>query len=617
MEFRVLGPLDVRLDDEAIAIGGGKQRAVLAVLLLRAGEVVSVERLVDEVWGEAPPPSAAHTLESYVSRLRQVFNGRGPRIVRKGTGYALELGDATLDARDFVDVQEHASLAAAMDECAKVVELTGAALAMWRGAALADVALASAGRAEADRLEELRLRTYELRFDAELALARHEQAIGELQKLVAQNPYRERFVAQLMLALYRCGRHAEALEAYEHTRRRLNDDLALQPSADLQLLSGQIVRQETHLRAPARVTYEPRRSRRSGRMATLVAGGVAAAAVMTLTASGSTPPRDVLSTDDRLSTNRVALVLSRMPGASADDVRARESLRHFRQLTDGWDHETETVSVAGPEPDPTIVRRAVERVERGNFDLVLVAGERAVTTAFAELAHREEATHFVFLDESLASLSANGLPNAMGIRFAVEESSFIVGYLSGLVSWRAGASMERADAVSVIVANRTPQARRALSGYRLGVRRANPQAAVRVVDSGDVLDKTTCERIANEQVDAGSDILYALAGHPCSDAVFAVARIRGVWAILSDTDGGYPPSRHLLLATYKWWERAISDAVNGFELGSLPAGRDLVLGLADDYSVGFDAISTEIPERDWSKVVALCSRVRQGALDVP
>src|SRR5688500_8205222 len=188
MSFCVLGPLEAQLGGDALALGGAKQRAVLAVLLLRAGEVVSVERLVDEVWGDEPPPSAAHTLESYVSRIRQLFNGHGPLLVRRGAGYALELGEAALDARGFVDLQERASLAAAMDEHADVVELTVSALAMWRGPALADVALASAGRAEADRLEELRLRTYELRFDAELALGRQEQAIGELQKLVAQNP---------------------------------------------------------------------------------------------------------------------------------------------------------------------------------------------------------------------------------------------------------------------------------------------------------------------------------------------------------------------------------------------------------------------------------------------
>ncbi len=123
-----------------------------------------------------------------------------------------------------------AALASALDEHANVHAWASAALAIWRGPALADVALASAGRAEAERLEELRLRAYELRLDAELALGHHAEAIGEVQALVAQNPYRERFVAQLMLALYRSGRHAEALDVVREDRRRLDDDLGLQPS---------------------------------------------------------------------------------------------------------------------------------------------------------------------------------------------------------------------------------------------------------------------------------------------------------------------------------------------------------------------------------------------------
>ena len=214
IELGILGPLEVRLAGESLTPGGAKQRAVLAALLLRDEELVSVERLVDEVWGDDPPPSAAHTLESYVSRLRQLFNGHGPTLVRRGAGYSLELHGATLDSRTFVALYESATLAAAAGEPESVVQHASAALAVWRGPALADVALASAGRAEAERLEELRLRTYELRFEADLALGRHEQVVSELQTLVGQSPYRERFVAQLMLALYRSGRHAEALETY-------------------------------------------------------------------------------------------------------------------------------------------------------------------------------------------------------------------------------------------------------------------------------------------------------------------------------------------------------------------------------------------------------------------
>ena len=205
MELWILGPIEARIADEPLALSRGKQRTVLGLLLLRAGEIVSIEDSVDELWGESPPASAAHTLEVYVSRLRQLFNGHGPSLVRRGTGYALELGDATLDAREFIALAGDVSRAAADSQHELVAVRASEALSLWRGTALADVALGAIGRAEAERLEELRLRTLELRIDSELALGRHEQAVGELQSLVAQNPYRERFVAQLMLALYRSG----------------------------------------------------------------------------------------------------------------------------------------------------------------------------------------------------------------------------------------------------------------------------------------------------------------------------------------------------------------------------------------------------------------------------
>ena len=210
-------------------LGGAKQRALLAVLLLRADEVVSVERLIDEVWGDTPPPSAAHSLEAYVSRLRQLFNGHGPSLARRGAGYSLELGGSLLDVRRFTELLDDVSHAIGAGDEARVSKLAAEALALWRGPALADIALASAGRAEAERLEELRLRTLEQRVEAELALGRHEELVGELQALVGQNPYRERFVGQLMLALYRSGRAAGALQVYEKTRGALDEDLGLQP----------------------------------------------------------------------------------------------------------------------------------------------------------------------------------------------------------------------------------------------------------------------------------------------------------------------------------------------------------------------------------------------------
>ncbi|MBM2823747.1 MAG: OmpR/PhoB-type protein, partial [Thermoleophilia bacterium] len=443
IEFRVLGPLEVASGSERIALGGAKQRAVLAVLLLRAGEVVPVERLVDEVWGVDPPPSAAHTLESYISRLRQLFNGYGPVLVRRGAGYALELGGAQLDARTFVEQQERASLAAAMDEHEQVVELTAAALAMWRGPALADVALASAGRAEADRLEELRLRTYELRFAAELARGCHDQAIGELQALVAQNTYRERFVAQLMLSLYRCGRHAEALEVYELTRRRLDDDLGLQPSVELQQLSGQIVRQDPLLRLPAPALLRPSSSvalgRRTRRVVEFAVVGSIVAAVMALTASGGAPqlPNPAAAPasearDGALSSAapRVAILI---PTRSPDRKLASLATKGLRSAESIWDFDGAVVGVE--EMDDDALERIVGRIEAGAFDHVLVVGNR-LAASVAPSVRDTDATTFAFVDVSLSDLELEGVANASAVRFAEEHSSQLMGYLSAVVRTR-------------------------------------------------------------------------------------------------------------------------------------------------------------------------------------
>jgi DNA-binding SARP family transcriptional activator len=172
VELRVLGPLEVRVAGATVVLGGAKQRAVLALLVLRAGEVVPVERLIDEVWGERPPASAAHSLEAYVSRLRRLLAGLGLSIARRGAGYALDLGGATLDARDFSSLAEQAAQAEADGANESAARLAADALALWRGPLLADVVLGPAAAAEAERLAELRLRTLELRFDAKLALGR-------------------------------------------------------------------------------------------------------------------------------------------------------------------------------------------------------------------------------------------------------------------------------------------------------------------------------------------------------------------------------------------------------------------------------------------------------------
>ena len=180
-----------------------------------------VERLFDEVWGDDLPASAAHSLESYVSRLRRALSPYGVAVERRGGGYRIDLGGAVLDSQVFEALVDQAAQALAAGDHPRAASIAKEALGLWRGPVLADVTLHLESRAEAERLDELRSRAFEIRVDADLALGRHAELVGELRRLVEETPYRERLVAQLMVALYRSGRHVEALEVYERTRRDL------------------------------------------------------------------------------------------------------------------------------------------------------------------------------------------------------------------------------------------------------------------------------------------------------------------------------------------------------------------------------------------------------------
>jgi predicted ATPase/DNA-binding SARP family transcriptional activator len=250
MEFRVLGPLEVRRDGKPLALGGAKQRALLAILLTQANHVVGLERLAELLWGPEPPPTSDHIIEVYVSQLRRALEPGGAPyriLVRKPSGYLLQVAEDELDSANFqarVDKARHM----APDEAA--AELTHA-LSLWRGPALADFAGESFALGEAARLNELRLHAVEERLEAELALGWHDRLIGELQSLVEENPLRERLCGQLMLALYRSGRQAEASDLYQRTRQRLVDELGMEPGPSLQSLLKRILQQHSSLAASA------------------------------------------------------------------------------------------------------------------------------------------------------------------------------------------------------------------------------------------------------------------------------------------------------------------------------------------------------------------------------
>src|SRR5215218_502611 len=248
MEFRLLGPLEALADDAPLTIAAGRQRALLALLLLHANHTVSRDHIVDSLWGPDAPESAVKMVQIHVSQLRKALPE--PRLRTRAPGYLLEVADDELDLARFERALADGREALARGDVASARDLLGHALALWRGPALAEFSEPFAQH-EAARLEELRVAALERRVEADLSLGRHGDVVGELEALVVAHPLRERLRSQHMLALYRSGRHAEALAAYQAFRRTLADDLGIEPPASLRELERLMLRQEPALELSA------------------------------------------------------------------------------------------------------------------------------------------------------------------------------------------------------------------------------------------------------------------------------------------------------------------------------------------------------------------------------
>jgi DNA-binding SARP family transcriptional activator len=285
MQFRLLGPLEVVTDDGAVDVGAGKRRALLADLIIHANEVVSAERLIDELWDEHPPATAAKSVHVYVSQLRKALSANGGMLATRGSAYVINVEPDQVDALLFEQRLAAAQQSLAEGDAGSASREARAGLELWRGPALFDFAYESFARTEAARLDELRLVALETRIEADLALGEHSRVASELKSLVAEHPLRERFRAQLMLALYRCGRQSEALDAYRDGRGLLLDELGIEPSPELRELEQKILVQRDELAAPRRRSrskaelppptasvVKPER-RREGRAAWLIAAG--------------------------------------------------------------------------------------------------------------------------------------------------------------------------------------------------------------------------------------------------------------------------------------------------------------------------------------------------------
>ena len=246
MNVQLLGPVEVTAGDEPVALGGPKERGLLAMLALNAGSTVAPERLIDGLWGDDPPATAPKLVQLYVSHLRKALAASGEQdvIATRGRGYQLQLGRNAVDAARF----ERLLAQGAARE----------ALSLWRGSPLADVALEPFAAPEIRRLEELRTAALEVAIDQDLDAGRHREVLPELESLLALEPLRERLHAQRMLALYRSGRQAEALEAYRQARAVLVEQVGVEPGPDLRRLQDSILRQDPALDAPADAGARPR-----------------------------------------------------------------------------------------------------------------------------------------------------------------------------------------------------------------------------------------------------------------------------------------------------------------------------------------------------------------------
>jgi DNA-binding SARP family transcriptional activator len=316
VEFRILGPLEILDGDRLLVLKGSRVRALLVLLLTSANEVVSADRLVDELWGARPPRSAANALQYHVSRLRRALS-REDVIVTREPGYLIRVEPDQLDLLRFERLVADARDAQPEDAARILRE----ALALWRGPALADLERESFAQVEIRRLEELRVVALERRIDADLALGRGADLVGELEALTRKHPYRETLRAHLMQALYGAGREAEALEVYRQTRRMLVEELGIEPGPAIQQLEQAILRQDPALKS-ARPAVTDGAPEARGSITVLVDETDALEALLTIAEPlARKPPRELILAGLLESHVRVA-------AATAELAETRSALAH-------------------------------------------------------------------------------------------------------------------------------------------------------------------------------------------------------------------------------------------------------------------------------------------------
>jgi DNA-binding SARP family transcriptional activator/sugar lactone lactonase YvrE len=373
LDFRILGPLEVRDGDEIVHLGGSRQRSVIVILLLSPNEVVWSDRLVDQLWGDSPPDDASMALQAHISRLRKALPSGPELLVTRAPGYVLHLAPGQLDLERFEQLVEEGRSALEAGDADHAARALRSALELWRGRPLADLQDEPFAREVTSHLEEAWLDAVGSRIDADLTRGRHAELVTELRALVRAHPLREGLRAQLMLALYRSGRQAEALDVYTDTRRVLNDQLGLEPGPALQRLQQQILVQDTGLDPPPTARSARRRRRRVGvAVAIALLAGIAAVGTAAVVASGPEGPAteasggELVAIDTETATVGPHVPLGTTPTAVAVGEGAVWVLDADTRTISRYDAESDSISTFATGATPTDLAVGAGAVWVGN-----------------------------------------------------------------------------------------------------------------------------------------------------------------------------------------------------------------------------------------------------------
>jgi DNA-binding SARP family transcriptional activator/basic membrane lipoprotein Med (substrate-binding protein (PBP1-ABC) superfamily) len=601
MEFRLLGPLEVAEDGRPVSLGGSRACALLALLLLHRNQVVAVDRIVDELW-ERPPKTGTQVVRVYVSQLRKALEaGRSdepPRVLlTRRSGYLLKVDPEEVDLDRFEALRAEGRRLLDAGEIPDAASTLREALSLWRGPPLQDFAYEAFAQPEIARLEELHLATLEELFEAQLAAGRGSELVADLEQLLKANPLRERLRAQLMLALYRAGRPADALETYQRGRRISVDELGLEPGEILRQLETKILQQDPELDQPkpppppmqTPAQPPPRRRRLAvASVALLVIGGATTAALLTAAAPNRGQPAAAHDP------TRVALVVE---GSRSPSNMSPEVIDQINGLdTAAADSSVQTRVLYGGYQLRGFLRTTARAAR--NSDLVIV-GPTPNAEGLAELTRRFPSTHFLVLGPVFNKPSAfTGQRNVTGIHFNEYENGYLGGYLAALMT-------HGKQAVSAIAGGHAQPVPDLINGFKAGARHARPNIRVLVTYTNTFINQGVCEAAANQQIHRGSTVVFDVAGECGLGALDAVG-IDGARALSADSNlSNYGPQ--MLGSVVDRLDRVTAFTVTLFAAGQLPGGQDLPLDLASG-AIGLVGIN-HVPQTVRAKVEAVAARL--------